>query len=114
MSTLMDGINNAYAISAQINALRALERSGSNDPEAVKYALEQNFNQMLDGLVSAADDEDKEEKSDPFSFYVSGYQESLQGLQARGILEDTGAAGPVPDMSSPEYLYSLYNLGQLY
>jgi|GEM_PF-1777409 len=111
MSTLMDGINNAQSLTAQINALRSLDRSKIDDPAAIKYALEQNFNQMLNDLVSAtSDNDDKEDGGDYFSFLTSNQQASLQSLQAQGVLD----ASSVPDTSSPEYLNALYNLGQLY
>lgn len=106
MSTLMDGINNINSITAQINSLRTLEGEKITDPKMIKYTLEQNFNKMLQDLISSTDDEDDKDKSDPFSYYMSGYQESLQSLQARGVLD--------VDTSSPEYLNALYNLGQLY
>ncbi len=110
MSTLMDGINNAYSLTAQINTLRSLDQNKIEDPNAVKYALEQNFNKMLNDLISSTQGEEDEDKSDPFSYYLSGYQESLQGLQARGVLD----VNSIPDTSSPGYLNALYNLGQLY
>lgn len=104
MSILMDGINNAYSLTAQINALQSLNQSNMDDPDKIKYALEQNFNKMLNDLISSTDDEDDEDnENDYFSFLMSSNQASLQSLQAQGIL----------DTSSPEYLNSLYNLGQL-
>ena len=111
MSTLMDGVNNAYSLTAQINSLKALDQSKIDDPNAVKYVLEQNFNKMLNDLVSAtSDNDDEEDGGDYFSFLTSNNQASLQSLQAQGILD----VDSIPDTSSSEYLNALYNLGQLY
>ena len=63
MSTLMDGINSAYLLTAQINALKAQKQAGMDNPQAIKYALEQNFNKMLNDLVSSTSDEDEKKKS---------------------------------------------------
>lgn len=122
MSILMDGINNAQSITAQINNLQSLNQKNIENPDILKYALEQNFNQMLTNLISSTNDEDDEEKSDPFSFITSSSQASLQSLQDQGILENVDdqalANNPLiinslPDTSSAEYLNSLYGLGQL-
>ncbi|MFH1684554.1 MAG: hypothetical protein ABIA67_06705 [Candidatus Margulisiibacteriota bacterium] len=119
MSILMNGISNAQALTAQINGLQSLSESNLDDPEVLKYALEQNFNKMLNDLISSTnDDEDDEEKNDPFSFFTSSNQASLQSLQAQGILDNAGDQAPVdiinalPDTSSAGYLNSLYDLGQ--
>ena len=101
MSSLMDGINNAYLLTAQINALKAQSQTSTNNPETIKVALEQNFNKMLDDLISSTDD-DKKKEEDIFSFFTDTNQTSLKNLPAQGI----------PDMSSSEYLNSLYNLGE--
>ena len=98
----MDGINNAYSLTTQINNLRSQGQTAANNPETIKYALEQNFNKMLNDLISSTDD-DKKDEEDIFSFFKTGNQTSLQNLQAQGTL----------DMSSPEYLNSLYNLGKM-
>ncbi|KPJ66100.1 hypothetical protein AMJ44_08980 [candidate division WOR-1 bacterium DG_54_3] len=110
MSSLMDGINNAYALTAQINSLKSLRQAGLENPEAVKYALEKNFNEMLNDLISPPEDEDQDKKDDFFSFLMTSHQASLQSLQKQGILD----MNSIPDTSSPEYLKALYNLGQLY
>ena len=101
MSNLMDGINNAYLLTAQINALKAQGQTATNNPETIKVALEQNFNKMLNEIIAATDD-DKKDEEDIFSFFTESNQTSLKNLQSQGI----------PDMSSPEYLNSLYNLGK--
>ena len=124
MSTLMDGINNIYSLTAQINSLKSMDQTKIDDPDAIKYALEQNFSNMLDDLVSAtSDNDDKEEdNNDYFSFLTSSNQASLQSLQAQGILETSDVQAILGnsyeinssmDFSSPEYLNSLYNLSQL-
>ncbi len=123
MSTLMDGINNVYSLTAQIEALRSANQQNIDDPEALRYALEQNFNQMLNDLVASTSEEDEDEdKNDPFSFFISSNQASLQSLQAQGILESSDAqpllensynSSLIPDLNSPEYLNALYYLGQL-
>ena len=123
MSTLTDGINNAYALTAQINALQKQGRSSIKDPNAINYVLEQNFNQMLNDLISSSnDEEDEQDKYDPFSFFITSNQASLQSLQAQGILESTDLqplledsydSSLIPDLNSPEYLNALHYLGQL-
>ena len=123
MSSLMDGINNAYSLTAQINSLRSAGQPSLDDPDTIKYALAQNFNQMLNDLISSTnDDEDEDDKHDPFSFFMTNNQASLQSLQARGILESSDVQPPldssynsslIPDLNNPEYLNALYYLGQL-
>ncbi len=114
MSILMDGINNAYSLTGQINGLQSLSQQDMDDPAMIKYALAKNFNQMLEKLISSTDDEDDgDNENDYFSFLTSSNQASLQSLQAQGILENPSIINSMPDMSSPEYLNSLYNLGQL-
>ena len=110
MSTLMDGINNAYSLTAQINNLRSLSQADLENPDTVKYAIEKNFNEMLNNLISSADEDEEENENDYFSFLMLNNQASLQSLQAQGILD----INSIPDTSSPEYLNALYNLGQLY
>lgn len=111
MSILMDGINNAYSLTGQINGLQSLNQQGMDNPAMIKYALAQNFNQMLENLISSTN-EDDDDKNDFFSFFTASNQASLRSLQAQGILESPPTTS-MPDMSSPEYLNSLYNLGQL-
>jgi hypothetical protein len=110
MSSLMDGINNAYALTAQIDNLKSLRQADLENPEAVKYALEKNFNEMLNNLISPPEDEDQDKQDDFFSFFMTSNQASLQSLEKQGILD----MNSIPDTSSPEYLNALYNLGQLY
>ncbi|MEE8638260.1 MAG: hypothetical protein V3T21_04345, partial [Candidatus Margulisiibacteriota bacterium] len=78
---------------------------------------------MLNDLISSTnDDEDEDDKHDPFSFFMTSNQASLQSLQARGILESSDVqplldnsynSSLIPDLNSPEYLNALYYLGQL-
>jgi hypothetical protein len=124
MSTLMDGINNIYSINSQINNLQSLSAQNPDDPEAIRYALEQNFNQMLNNLISSTNDDDDDDNNDDyFSFFTTTNQASLQSLQAQGILKetdvqaamgDTDFINSLPDTSSTDYLNSLYNLGQVF
>jgi hypothetical protein len=124
MSLLMDGINNVYALTAQINGLKAADQAGIEDPARIRYSLEQNFNQMLNNLISSTnDDEEDEESNDYFSFFTTTNQASLQSLQAQGILKETDVQAllgnssiinSLPDTSSTDYLNSLYNLGQVF
>ena len=123
MSTLMNGINNVYSLTAQIDSLRSLSQPNLDDPETIKYALEQNFNQMLENLVSSTDDDDDHHENDYFSFLMSNTQASLSSLQVQGIsensdvqslLDNSNNSSLIPDLNSPEYLNALYNLGQLY
>lgn len=123
MSILMDGINNAQSYTAQINSLQSLNQTTIDDPKVFQYALEQNFNRMLEDLISSTnDDDDDDNESDPFAYFTSSSQASLQSLQMQGVLEDVDAQAlaenpllinSLPDTSSLDYLNSLYDLGQL-
>lgn len=117
MSILMDGIQNVNALSGQISDLQSLTGQNLEDPKVLEFALQQNFNKMLEDLIASTNnDDDDEETSDPFSFIIPNQQASLQSLQTQGILDgndDQAIINSLPDTSSPEYLASLYNLGQL-
>jgi len=124
MSILMDGISNVNALSGQISNLQALSGQDLEDPKILEFALQQNFNQMLEDLISSTNDnDDDEEKSDPFSFIIPNQQTSLQSLQEEGAFENTAeqplAINPYTlssdyDLSSTEYLNSLVNLDGLF
>jgi len=65
MSTLMSGINSINSLSTQIAALQSGQEV---DPESIQLTLQQNFNDMLDGLISSSNDDDEDDDSsfDPF------------------------------------------------
>ncbi|MBN2058407.1 MAG: hypothetical protein JW782_06395 [Candidatus Saganbacteria bacterium] len=77
MANLMDGISNVNSLTTQIEQLRAMQKDGTVDPKAIQYALGQNFNTMLDNLVSASEDDDDNGNFDPFSF-MTDYNNAVQ------------------------------------
>ncbi len=100
--SLTKGIDNAYALTAQINKLRAMQESGQTyDPKAVEYALQQSFSTMLDGLISASDNDDDDDNSiDPFSFMIDSNNQAL-------ALQQQQNPANVGQTSSTAYLDSL-------
>lgn len=93
--SLTEGIDNAYALTAQINKLRAMQESGQKyDPKAVEYALQQNFSTMLDGLLATSDDNNNDNDNnsiDPFSFMNQSNQQMI-ALQRQQDPSKTGQA----------------------
>ena len=61
----MSGINSINSLSTQIAALQSGQEV---DPESIQLTLQQNFNDMLDGLISSSNDDDEDDDSsfDPF------------------------------------------------
>jgi len=94
--SLTEGIDNAYALTAQINKLRAMQQSNQTyDPKAVEYALQQNFSTMLDGLITGSDNDDDNDSSiDPFSFMEQSNNQmiALQKQQDPAKTDQTSSA----------------------
>ncbi|MFH1542087.1 MAG: hypothetical protein ABIE84_03235, partial [bacterium] len=72
MSILSEGLSSVQSLTAQIEKLQALD---PNDPATVETAqlmLQQNFNSMLDNLLSNNDDDDDDNSGiDPFNFLTN-------------------------------------------
>jgi len=69
MSALMDGISSINSLSAQIAKIQSGEQV---DPDTIKLALQQSFNDMLTNLVSTSnDDEEDDDSFDPFSLMMN-------------------------------------------
>jgi|GEM_PF-3156609 hypothetical protein len=85
MNGIYDSLNNVYALTNQINALRkssseASPGNSSVDPQAVIYQMQSNFNQMLMGLISSSNSEEEKKNSDPLADFIN-YQNSLLNYQ---------------------------------
>lgn len=83
MSSSMDGLSGVYSITSQIKALQeqqnptdtsAAAAAGTKSPEEIILSLEQNFNTMLNKLISSGDEEDSN-KSDPFADFFNTYNQ---------------------------------------
>ena len=116
MSTLMDGINSAYALTKQINGLRSVDIADL-DPEAIRYSLEKSFNEMLNDMVSSINDNDDgdEEKNDIFGSIVTYNQNYVENLISQATSDDSAEsslAGSLINLNSgsTSYLDSLYSL----
>ena len=92
MSTLSDGLSNVYALTAQINALKsgnktpttsAASQQTSPDPQTAILQMQQNFNDMLDSLITSPDDTRNKEKNDPLAAFLNEYQASLPGTNSQ-------------------------------
>ena len=74
MSELTDGIASVSSLSSQINELEKQRNGTSNsnkiDPKTVLVGLQQNFNNMLNNLITSSDDKNKSE-SNPLSFLTA-------------------------------------------
>ncbi len=69
MSALMDGLSSINLLSSQIAKIQAGEQV---DPDTIKLALQQSFNDMLTSLVSSSNDDDEDDnKFDPFSLMMN-------------------------------------------
>ena len=119
MSTIMDGINNMQAMTNQINQLNAMKKDGVQDPKAIQYVLGQNFNQMLDKLISATDSKDDENRDS--TFLPSSYLPTNNRVYVENLLKQNGVDGTSPvdinnllinnnSLSDPTYLSSLSQL----
>lgn len=113
----MDGISNVYALTAQINSLSSLDTESLQNPDAVKYTLEQNFSRMLNDLISATDNDDdekdKDKNADPFGFLMQSNQTYIEHLVSRNTADDSSEQNLVNDLlnqNSNSYLNSLYLL----
>lgn len=63
----MNGINDVYSLTAQINAAREGSQATTNlDPENFQLLLAQNFARMLNDLISSGDDNDDNKNDDIF------------------------------------------------
>ena len=83
MSSTYDGLSNVEAITAQISALQAQQNSspaglsGTAAPSAFILQTQQNFNSMLQSLMTPTDDSgDQSGSSDPFASLTN--DQSLQ------------------------------------
>jgi len=85
MNGIYDSLNNVYALTNQINALRKSSSeasliNSSVDPQGVIYQMQSNFNQMLMGLISSSNSEEEKKNSDPLADFIN-YQNSLLNYQ---------------------------------
>ncbi|MBU0672311.1 MAG: hypothetical protein KJ732_04695, partial [Candidatus Margulisbacteria bacterium] len=119
--SLMDGINNVYSLGAQIQGLQSLKGTSPENPEAAKLVLQQNFNQMLDDLISSSDDNDDDEENffDPFVSHnttdqlASGLgieQISPDGSIDEALLNSGLDINSSLNSNNDSYLKSLYQL----
>ncbi|OGB86758.1 hypothetical protein A3H38_03940 [candidate division WOR-1 bacterium RIFCSPLOWO2_02_FULL_46_20] len=95
MSALMAGISKAASFTTQINDLRSVENTGPQDPGTFQLALQQNFNTMLQDLISATSDNNKDDdrKSDSnnlFANLLANNQVNVDNLLGQGLVEDAG------------------------
>lgn len=104
MSSWLDGLSNIYSITARINALKNqanssdpnLNTAKEYDPDEMLYALEQNFSQMLDNLISSNKDEEEEkEKSDPLAFLFNNAQTSSSTSALENYLNISSYTGKI-------------------
>jgi hypothetical protein len=100
MSSVTDGISSVNSLTTQINSLKekAANASASADPNAVIFNLQQNFNDMLNELVSSSDQEKEKEKSDPFSFIFTNYQAEINNINKQNT-QTQPAANPSSESS---------------
>lgn len=90
MSDILDGLSNYTNLTSNIDALKAAQSnsssaltsssstsaSGLTDPQTFRLQTEQNFNQMLNTLMSTSNDKSDETSSDPLSSLINSYQSS--------------------------------------
>ena len=94
MTAISDGLSNIYSLTSRINALK---NPNNPDPDAVLLNLEQSFNEMLNNLMSTADQDKENDKYDPFASF-SDYQTSLNNFNKQASQNGT-AATPSPENS---------------
>lgn len=117
--SLMDGISQAYKLTAQINNLQSQENA---DPEVLEYNLQKNFSSMLDDLIAAtsysSDESEDDKKDDPFAFIMTSNQTYTNYLlEQQGVNLPSGAGTGTDELSlvqnlnlsSDSYLNSLSN-----
>lgn len=115
----MDGISQAYKLTAQINNLQSQENA---DPEVLEYNLQKNFSSMLDDLIAAtsysSDESEDDKKDDPFAFIMTSNQTYTNYLlEQQGVNLPSGAGTGTDELSlvqnlnlsSDSYLNSLSN-----
>ena len=80
MSSITDGISSVNSLTTQINTLKenAAAAKASANPNAVIFNLQQNFNEMLNELVSSSDQDKKE--SDSLASVFTSYQTEINNL----------------------------------
>jgi hypothetical protein len=108
----MDGINNAYALTSQIGNLSSLRTEALQDPKTIQYVLEQNFNKMLDDLISSVDSEDDEEEENSVSldFLLASNPVYVEGLVNQQDLDTDLSSFLNLSGGADSYLNSLYSL----
>ena len=93
MSSITDGISSVNSLTTQISSLKenAANAKASADPNAVIFNLQQNFNEMLNELVSSSDQDKEKEQSDPFSFLFTNYQTEINNINKQNSQTQTAA-----------------------
>jgi hypothetical protein len=111
----MDGVNSVNSLTAQINALQAAEKAGAKDADAMQLILAQNFNKMLDDLVSSSGDTDDDDDKgiDPFSFLTGSNQTYAEQLMRQNEgAKNTASEGLAETLeNNPLALQLLLNQG---
>ena len=97
MSDTLDGLSNIYAIQAKLEALKSAKSSASSntgnsqavDPDTFLIQTQQNFNQMLNTLITSPDEEKQQSSSDYLSYLESDASSSLNtaALQKLAAME---------------------------
>lgn len=106
MTTLMDGINKATALTSQINDLRSAENSAYQDPETFQLTLQQNFNSMLQDLISATgnsndEDDEKSDSNNLFANLLANNQVNVDNMLGQGLVEKAGLPADLLPNSIP-------------
>jgi hypothetical protein len=100
MTTLSDGLSNVQALTAKINALKKNDGTAAadtsqkttTDPNEALLTIQQDFNSMLNTLISSPDDEKDEEKNDSLSSFLNDYRTTATDLslqQKSGQVSET-------------------------
>ena len=91
MSDVLDGLSNYTNLSSNIEALKAAQvnsapnQSGLTDPSTFRIQMEQNFNQMLNTLLSTSDEESDQNSSDPFASLTNSSSSTSQTLDSASL-----------------------------
>ncbi|MBI5701216.1 hypothetical protein HZC34_05165 [Candidatus Saganbacteria bacterium] len=86
MVNIPSGFSDAYALTAQINALKnkssgqaGATSEGGLNPDEFLLSMQQNFNQILNNFISSSDDDkNKNNPSDIFSSMMPGSKANAQ------------------------------------
>lgn len=96
MSSIENGINNYYSLTAQMNKLKESGSTASEEDIAtVQLSLQKNFNDMLNNLIKTSnneDDNDDNKSSDLFGSIIESNQAYIDTLTQQKTATDTSQA----------------------